>query len=435
MIQTSWRGADLPLLIRDKALVNWQLARYLTGTGLATFADRLAQVQLLSTVVMSGPDGQGLGSNTLSLVLPFVLFSYAIGSVVDRTNNRKLLITVTVARALLVLSIPTILTSLGATGPIIPLCISTLCACIAFSTITNFGVIPRLVTAHTQLRSANAASLLTAATATLFAVSISPFLAEIWLPHETLRFASVLYFIAMFFFWTIDNTRTKTISAAADDIKEVAKALHENNGVISIFRLALFAHIGHGLFYCMFLVFCLQNTQLNNAQSFNIFATIALGFLAGAVASMTWIKQIKASSTIGFSTMAAAIACLLFSILGSNATWMRIFLLIMGTTGATALIAIDLLLQRQFDHKVRAKIYGAIVCLSAAAYTIAIVGVEQIATRYSALTILRGIAVGWLSYAFLVALSSKKLKNQLLKAQSDTTTTKSAKAIRSPIKK
>ncbi len=428
-------AVDLPLFnFETKLLVNWQLARYLTGTGLATFADRLAQVQLLSTVVMSGPDGEGLGSNTLALLLPFVLFSYAFGAQADRHDNRKLLISITVVRALLVLIIPTMLMSLGATGPIIPLSVFALCTCSAFCSVLNFGIIPSLAIDPKHLRPANAAALLTTTTATLAAVSTTPFLSEIWLPHETLRFAAIVYFVAMFFYWTLDRSKTQKIQIVSNDTMEVATFFKIHRNAISIFRLGFFLHFGHGVMFWLFLVFCLQNTQLNNAQSFNLFAAIAVGFVIGSVLSLTFTKHFRGSSLIGYSTLIAAASCTIFVLLGTN-LWMRYFLIIIGTTGATTLIAIDAIMQKFFNGKLRAKVFGAILCLSTGGFAIATVCTEQLTTHYSALTILRGIAAGWLIYTLLVVLTSKKLRNKLLKPNHSKRSRTSAESTTAAIKK
>ena len=397
--------------------MNWQLARYFLGTGLATFADRSAQVQLLSTVVMSGPDGQGLGSNTLALLMPSVLFSYALGALADNQDNRRLLITTTLIRGLLVLSIPTILTSLGATGFIVPLSIFALSTCIVICTILDFTLPPRLTVGTKQLRTANAISLMTITAATLAAVSSAPMLSEIWLPHETLRMTAILYFIAMFFFWTLDRTRTKILPRSINETKELANVFKIRKGSISLFRLGFFSYVGHGIFYCLFLVFCIQNTQLNNAQSSNIFATLASGFLAGAFVSLTFFRKIKPSVLIGYSTAMAALACLVFVVAGSNSTSLRTFLLVMGTTGATTLICMNSLLLKEFNSNVRGKVYGAILCLATSTYTLAAVGVEQVATHYSALTIVRVMAAGWLAYVVLVSLSSNGIKTRWRKAR------------------
>ncbi|MBS1954040.1 MAG: MFS transporter [Cyanobacteria bacterium SZAS-4] len=397
--------------------MNWQLVRYLLGTGLTTFADRSAQVQLLSTVVMSGPDGQGLGSNTLSLLMPFVLLSYALGALADNQDNRKLLIYTTLIRGLLVLSVPTILTLFGATGVIVPSSIFTLSACVAICTILDFALLPRLSDSSKQLRTANAISLFTITAATLAAVSIAPTLSDIWLPHDTLRVAAVLYFVAMCLFWTMDRTKTKILPRAVNQTRELANVFKVRKGSISIFRLGFFTYVGHGIFYCLFLIFCIQNTQLNNAQSSNIFAILAWGFLSGVVASLTLLRRFKTSSLIGYSTALSALACLLFATAGNNYTALRLFLLIMGTTGATTLICINTLLQREFNCNVRGKVYGAILCLATATYTLATVGVEQITTHYAALTIVRVMAAGWLVFVVLVAISSNGLKTRWRKAR------------------
>lgn len=397
--------------------MNWPLVRYFLGTGLTTFADRSAQMQLLSTVVMSGPDGQGLGSNTLSLLMPFVLFSYGLGALADNRDNRKLLIATTVVRGLLVLSIPTILTSFGATGAIVPLSIFALSACIVICTILDFALLPRLSNGTKQLRTANAISFFTITAATLAAVSIAPLLSEIWLPHDTLRLCAILYFVAMFLFWTMDRAKTKISPRSVNETEELANVFKIRKGSISVFRLGFFAYVGHGIFYCLFLTFCIQNTQLNNAQSSNLFSILAWGFLSGIVASLTFLRRFKPSALIGYSTALAAIAALLFATAGSNSTSLRIFLLIMGTTGATTLICINSLLQREFNCNVRGKVYGAILCLATATYTLAAVGVEQVATHYSALTIVRVMAAGWLSFIVLVAISSNGIKSRWHRAR------------------
>jgi predicted MFS family arabinose efflux permease len=397
--------------------VNWQLARYFLGTGLATFADRLAQVQLLSAVVMSGPDGQGLGSNTLSLLMPLVLFSYGFGALADRRDNRKLLFIATAARGLLVLSIPTILSTFGATGMIIPICIFAISTCIVSAGILDITLMPRLMLSPKQLRKANAISLFATTAATLASVSIAPFLSDVWLPHETLRLAAIFYFIAMFLFWTLDRRKTEIAPRKLNDTEELDSLFKVRRSSISLFRLQFLTYVAHCFFYCLLLVFCLQNTQFNNAQASSLFTNIALGFMSGTIASLTFLKRNKPSSLIGYGTSLSALACLLFIIIGNTTGALKIFLLTVGTAGGITIVSSLCLMQKEFNQNVRGKVYGAILCLSTAVYALTAVAVEQITVQYSAFTILKILASAWLIFALIAALSSHGLKNRWHRAR------------------
>lgn len=397
--------------------MNWQLARYLFGTGVATFADRLAQVQLLSTVVMSGPDGQGLGSNTLALLMPFVLFSYGFGALVDSRDNRKLLIFTSALRGLLMIGIPTVLVSFGATGIIIPSTIFALCMCTVSSSILDFALVPRLLSRFEQSRSANAALLLVNTSATLSAVVCAPALAEIWLPHESLRVAALMYFLAMVFFWSMSRSSTAALSPIGGDQQDLAKLFRVKKGSIALFRMSFILQLAHGIFFSLFLVFCIQNTQFNNAQISNIFATLATGFIAGAIASLTFLRRTKPSRLIGYSTLCTALACLIFIAIGNTSSLLRLFLLTVGTAGATTLISINSLMQKEFGANVRGKVYGAILSLTAAVYTLTAVGIEQITIQYSAHTIIKIICGAWLFCVGFTAITSTGLKARWHKAR------------------
>ncbi|HEY9677424.1 MAG TPA: MFS transporter [Drouetiella sp.] len=395
--------------------MNWQLARYLIGSGIATLADRLAQIQLLSIIVMAGPDGQGLGSNTLALLLPSVLFAYVFGTFIDKNDQRKFLISTTLLRGIFLLTLPTVLTMTGATGPTIPLSIFILSSFIAADVITNFAIIPKLVTASIQLRRTNAFVLIMNGAITLFVILQAPSLADYWLPHESMRLCAALYFAAMCSFWAIDRSKTKPAVITSNDMKELAEFFQTKTGAISLFRLGFFTHVGHLIFYALFLVFSLQNTQLSNAQSVSLYTSAAVGFCVGGLLSLTFFNNFKASSVLALGTLIQALNCVIFAASGNSNLALKIFLFLAGTTGATTIIAIDTLLQKKMSANVRAKIYGAIVCLSAGAYTIAAVGVEQIATQYAAVTIFRATAAGWLAYATVVALGSNALRRKMFK--------------------
>lgn len=390
--------------------MNWQLARYLFGTGLATFADRLAQVQLLSTVVMSGPDGQGLGSNTLALLMPFVLFSYGFGALVDGRDNRKLLIITSALRGVLLIGIPTILMSVGATGIIIPATIFVLCTCTVICIILDFALVPRLLSRLGLSRSANAAVLLVNTTATLTALMCAPALAEIWLPQESLRVAALLYFLAMVIFWTLNRSLTASPTSEVDGQQDLTNLFRIKKGSVALFRLSFLAQLTHGIFFSLFQVFCIQNTQFNNAQALNIFATLATGFISGAIASLTFLRRTKPSHVLGYCSLASTIACLLFIAIGNNSSALRLFLLTVGTAGATTIISVNSLMQKEFSANVRGKVYGAILSLTAAVYTLTAVAVEQITIQYSALTIIKIICGAWLFCVGLAAVTSTGLK-------------------------
>ena len=380
-------------------LVNWQLAKYLAGTALSTFADRLAQIQLLSIVVLSGPAGEGLGSNTVSLLLPFVLLSYALGAQADRFSKRKSLVVISILRVLIVLVIPTILVTLGAAGPIIPLCIFILCSCIAFCSTLNFAIAPELTN---KFKKANACILLTMTAATLAAIAVSPFISEIWLPYETLRFAAIVYFIAMFAFWTMRTTSEN--KRPGNDLQQVMLHFRSHKLALGFFRLAAFLHFGNIFVYSMLLIFSLQNTQLNNTSAVNLFASIATGFAAGAILMLGPFRSVRASRLISNSTVVAAILCGAFGLFGSL-DWLKYFLIALGTAHATILITMDSITQSSFAPHIRGKVYGAMISLASAAVLMAIVLVEQVTIRYSAVTIIRFVCLGYGVFTILLGAS------------------------------
>jgi predicted MFS family arabinose efflux permease len=392
--------------------VNWQLARYFFGTALATFADRLTQLQLLSAVVMSGPDGQGLGSNTLSLLMPFVLFSYGLGAQADSRDSRKLLLVATAARGLLVLSVPTIFTSFGATGSLVPISIFAISIGIVIGTLSEVTLLPRLVLTFSDLRKANAISLLVATASTLAAVTVAPFLTEMWLPHETLRLSAIFYFLAMFCFWTIPRQTIETQPRHSNDTEELANLIKAKKGSISLFRMLFLTQVAHSFFYCLLLVFCLQNTQFNNGQASNMFTNIALGLMSGSIASLTFLKRYRPGSMIGLGTLLSALACLVFIIAGNTGAALKMFLLTMGTASGITLVSIQLLLEKKFNRHVRGKIYGAILALSTAIFVLSAVTVEQLTVQYSVFTIVKILAASWLIYTSVIAASSNGLKSR-----------------------
>lgn len=378
-------------------LVNWQLAKYLAATALSTFADRLAQIQLLSIVVLSGPAGEGLGANTVSLLLPFVLLSYALGAQTDKFSKRKSLIMISMIRALLVLVIPTILVTLGAAGPIIPVCIFLLCCCTAFCASLNFAIVPELTS---RFRKANASILVTATVATLAAIAISPFIIEIWLPYETLRFAAIIYLIAMFAFWTM-RSNGKKINPTGNDLQQVVSHFRSHKLALGLFRLAYFLYFGNILLYSMLMIFTLQNTQLNNASAVNLFTAIATGFAAGAILMLGPLRSLRASRLISISTVAATILCVAFGLLGSL-DWLKYFLIALGTAHATILISVDAVMQSAFAAHIRGKVYGAMLSLAYAGVLLAILIVAQVTTRYSALTIMRFICLEYILFNIIL---------------------------------
>lgn len=366
---------------------------------------------------MSGPAGEGLGSNTLSLLLPYLIFSYGLGALADRSDNRRLLIAVTLVRGLLLLIIPTVLTSFGATGIIIPMSIFSLSACTVLSSILDFAILPRLAINNQQLRRANATVVSITTCSTLAAVSIAPVLSEVCLPNESLRIAALFYFVAMVIFWMLDRSKTEIAVRSEGATEELSNLFKTKKGSISIFRLSFLAYAAQGIFYSLFLVFCIQNTQFNNGAASNIFATLAFGFLAGAVSLLTFLKKFKPSSLLGYSTICGAISCIFFLALGNTPWALKVFLLSIGTVCATILISINMLLQKEFNANVRGKIIGAILSLTAAIYTVAAFAIEQITIQFSAFTIIKIVAGAWLVLVSLALLSSRALQNRWRRAR------------------
>lgn len=404
--------------------MNFQFARYLLGSAMAVVADRLTQVQLLSLVVLSGPDGQGLGSNTLYLLLPYILFSYAFGVLVDSTNLRKLLVATSALRGLAVLAAPTILTAMAAWSPLIPGFIFVLSICLSLSAILDFTVCPLLASSKRDWGAANAARLLASTLATMLAINVAPIVSVMWLPHETLRIAALFYFTSMFLYWTLNRQKLEVpnfdkdgASGQTSQVQMLASFFKSKASAITMFRLSFGVLTLSGIFYELFLVFCLQNTQLNNAQSITMFSAVALGSIAGGFSAVKLLKVYRPSLIIGYSLLIASVACLLCSFFPLNGILVRVFLTIMGTTSATSIAAIDTLIQRIFAAPLRGKIFGALLSLTALVFTAATLSVEQITMHYSAQTIVRMVSASWLVLAIVGAFTSSGFKKRWRQAR------------------
>ena len=384
--------------------MNRQLAKYLSATFLATFADRLAQFQLLSIVVLSGPDGSGFGINTFALLFPLIIWGFGAGALADWLNKRKLLVVASIARAALTLMIPTALIGTGAVGPEIAGFLFLLVSITVLSWVTGFGIVPEI---DAKLRSANACSMLVAMVATACALVVNLNLNDLWLPTYNLRFAALLYLAAAIVFSTVKRVQVPVHKAQC--MQKHSSLIMLGGAQKALFKTLYFLYFTNALPFYMMLSMYLQNSPLNNGTILELFASIATGFACGAILMLAFGKHLASSGQIFWNVLLNIALCLSFSIWGT--AWStKPFLILLGMLNAVVLIHIDTLAQRIIPPPARAKVYGASMAMSGIGYTLATLVFEQLAVRYSTVTTLQTFSLTLLilSGCFLIVSKPKK---------------------------
>ena len=399
-------------------LLNAESAKSLAAAALSALADRLAQFQLLSLIVLSGPAGEGFGSKSVVILIPFIFMSIPAGLLADRLQKRRILIASNLLRALLVLGLPTLFSYQLPSSTSVSVCIFALLSLIALSvspylTLLQLQVMRR-DKAEIGNRASNAdlaytAAILVDLAATALIVSVFPLLSTIWMPQETLRICTVAYLVSMFGWWM-----TKPVAKTSGET--IARYFVRHSYALPALRLQCICDALCGLLYVDFYLFCLQGIQLGNEDTTKLFLCILAGFFFGALISIIRVASIMSTmpdrQLIKWLLLQTLILCSFFAWAGTHQL-VGPFAFFAGLSSASLFLRSNLQTQKLVPIHLRGQFTGARICLSTTILLASALSAEQMALRYSGLTVMKILSIESAVLCVLLILFRKNVSQRL----------------------
>jgi len=377
----------------------------MVASSISALADRLAQMQLLSIVVLSGPGGEGFGSKSIVLLLPFLLLAAPAGFMADKWDRRRSQIALSLLRALLVLSVPTLLTYQLASTTTVTVCLFCLLSFVAVS-IPSYLVSLQENSKNTI--AVYAGAMLLDLLATIAAVFIFATLSNFSFPHETLRICAIFYLISMFIWWT-----TRARAPVQPGNVSFLGYIKMHKFAAPCLRLIFLCDALCGLLYINFYLFCLQNVQLANEDTGKIFLTIACGFLSGTLIAI-WSKT-PAKQMLKFFLLESLIIYAFFCAAGSHELLLA-FSFLAGLSGACVFLHANAQAQKLVPRQLRGQVIGARISVTTAILLASSLSAEQLAIRYSGLTLMKILSIESAVLGILVFLFRNQVSRHLNKS-------------------
>jgi MFS family permease len=179
------------------------------------------------------------------------------------------------------------------------------------------------------------------------------------------------------------------------------------------FRLICLCDALCGLLYLNFYLFCLQNVQLTNEDAVKVFLTIACGFFCGALLAL-WSKR-PAKQTIKFFLLESLIVYVLFCLAGSHEL-LPTFSFLAGLSGACIFLPANSQAQKLVPRQLRGRMMGARISVSTAILLASALSAEQLAMRYSGLTLMKILSLESAVLCILVILFRNQVSRHLNKS-------------------
>lgn len=381
-----------------------ELTKLVTAVLLTTFADRLAQLQLLSFVVLSGPSGEGSGSSAFALLLPSVVFGFLAGSIADKTNRRLGILYSTVARGVIVVAVPTLIALFGASGFTIALSLAVLNTCTTLFSVEVFSITPDYFARPNamRLKQANAAIWMAVLIGSLLAILLSNLASEQMIPADSLRACFAIYCFGAFILWSLRSLpKCSKSQGSASDFVETFKYLARHKRVLNFIRLSTVTTFAASIWLTSAIALSMENFLLTGIDLRQLLGYLSVGMIGGALLAVTWLKSLPAEKLLytGCLLLILMSALLAFSF---NLRVEVASISLLGAASSMVLIASDSFLQAMTPRKVRGRVVGIRNVLVSGAILIFIVVLEQFVVHLSGLAVTRILAVASLCSSLLL---------------------------------
>lgn len=380
-----------------------QLSKLVVGHFLSIFADRCAQLLLLSFVVLSGPGGEGTGSGAVSLLLPVFICGYPAGLLIDRLNKRRVLALSAVLRGLCVLAAPALLIATAGDRFIPAAFVSGVGIISLFFSLGKFAITPLIVSPR-LVWFTNGALWCAWALASLIGITVFFQPGMEAPPADALKFVAAGYLAAAVAVLFIKGA-AKPASVLPFTLVGTAvfKYFLTHSRVGDTFRLSVLLSVLSLMWPLLVVSLVLESLQPGGYDLHALLLFVLIGFCAGAGVAPLAVRAQKyipvlCAATMG-SLLSAAAACCTHAL-----SDLRIAAAIGSFAGGIAVVGSDTLLQQTTPVRMRTTIGGCRDALVFGTILTAVYAVEQNADKVALLNILKAVATAQLSIGVILAL-------------------------------
>jgi hypothetical protein len=165
-----------------------------------------------------------------------------------------------------------------------------------------------------------------------------------------------------------------------------------------------------GLLYVDFYLFCLQGIQLGNEDTTKLFLCILAGFFFGALISI--MSRMPDRQLIKWLLLQTLILCSFFAWAGTHQL-VGPFAFFAGLSSASLFLRSNLQTQKLVPIHLRGQFTGARTCLSTTILLASALSAEQMALRYSGLTVMKILSIESAVLCVLLILCRKNVSRRL----------------------
>lgn len=343
------------------------------GQFVSQLGDRLAALAFPWLVYTSTGSELGTGAVFALYTLPYVLFGAFAGVIVDRTNKRRLMVTVDLARAALVLAVPFaaahslpavfVLSFAIATGGV-------------FFDPAKLAILPEILPSGRLLRAnsllstgENLSEILGWACAGLLLASVSTSVA---FELDAVTFVvSAAALLLMRYRAPARGVVERTTHAIVHELREGIGFLARDRGLRANTAMILVCVAGLGAAYPLTFLFAVQILE-GGARAFGIMeAVVGAGFLAGSLALVALASRVRKGRVMigGLATMGACLAV----VAATDSLWTAaIPFALFGVANAMVLIVVDTYLQQTVPDGLRGRVLGTRFTLTQGTYALSV---------------------------------------------------------------
>jgi len=356
-----------------------QYAKLAIATFCNVFATRTAQLILFSFIVMSGPAGEGKGSGALILLLPVILFSFALAIVARLLGERMAMVGASLVGAGILLWAPWSMIATSANPYMIDIVAGALGALAVLFALSRFALVPAALPSR-YIDQGNASIWLGITLATICAAYGSDLLMASSATNAMMNCSAVIFvggFLSRILsvpnaaprWW--GNLRTKialptpatdgAVSEPADKTQPIMLVLNylkTHRGARDTLRLAVVLSFIFTLWNMLLLCLIMESDEPGGTDLHPLFIFTFVGCALGAFLAPRATRAARPASVL-CATVCGMVLSSLICLSATSLTTVKYALGIAGVNSGIALVTIDGLLQRVIPMKMRAPV-GAV---------------------------------------------------------------------------
>jgi long-chain acyl-CoA synthetase len=396
-------------------LKNLEFLKLWFGQIISNFGDRVAQIALFSTMVISlGKSGAEMATITFFMLLPSFLLGHIAGAAADRFSKKTIMVVSDIFRAILILTLGFLIFKGVTSAFVIYSVIFLIGVGDAFFYTAKVSVIPNLVRTE-ELQTANALTSTTGMIATL----AGTYMAGMIIERFGLNFSYVvngttfcLSAVILVFLRFRSQIRTEKVEAVSlskkftEDFKTAWIYLKGHQRTWRLILLSIFLSFLSSFFYITLTTLAVDTFHLGTAGTTKLLTMLGCGMMLGAAVAILLNRRVKPIQLIIVPFCIIFAANITARIVNSYfLAWL--WLLSVGASNSVLLITMDTLIQSITPERFRGKVFGLRSVLTTGAFLIALLSINGLLKITSPFVVLQIIAYSSLVLALLILFIEK----------------------------